>query len=179
MDEAFAAVYNQILLEVASSVEKALNDAKPHLKKRIEADVYKVYSPTVYKRRSDDSTLGVSLAAQAITEPYTSVIKPGGGNVNGMLQVTSRLYYNPQGNHKRKKWHTADYDDLIGRIEKKSPPYTWGQAQVPERPFWQNFVDEMVGGGELERLFVDAMKSAEPTIVADGNITEDASDREY
>lgn len=179
MDEAFRKAYNEIIFEVADAVEKALNNAKPHLKDRIEKDVYKVYSPTVYKRRSDDQSLGVSLAAQAIAEPYSSVIKPGGGNVNGTLQITSRLYYNPQGNHKRKKWHTADYYDLIGRIEKKDPPYTWGQAQVPERPFWQNFVDEMVGGGELEKLFVDAMKSAEPTIVADGDITEDSTDRNY
>lgn len=179
MDEVFRTAYNQILLEVADAVEKALTDARPHLKDRIEKDVYSVYTPKVYKRRSENAGLGTPLSVQAITDANSKVIKPGGGASGSTFSVTSRLYFNPQGDHAKKKWHTADYDDLISRIEKKSPPYTWGQNKVPPRPFWQNFIDEMVGGGELEKLFVDAMRSAEPTIVADGNIKEDASDRNY
>lgn len=180
-DEAIREVMNALIVEIAEALPEVMDNAKDTLKKHIDEDVLSesVYKPKVYKRRSDNNGLGVSLSAQAQMEPYTKIIAPTGGNVGGKLKITSRLYFNPSGAHKYEKWHTADYNELIGRIEKKSPAYTWGQDQVPPRPFWQRFIDEMIGGGEIEASFVDAMRRKGETVTADGGVTEDPYDREY
>ena len=179
-DKDFRQVMNTLVTEINAALPIVMNDARDTLKKHIDEDVYdeSIYKPKRYKRRSNNSGLGISLGAQVYMEPYTKVIPPAGGNVNGKLVIKSRLYYNPSGEHKYPKWNTANDNELIGRIEKKNPAYTWGNDKVPMRPFWQKFVDDMVDGGELEKSFVDAMKASEE-IVADGNITEDPFDREY
>ena len=179
-DPGFRKAMNDLVAEISAALPIVMNDARDTLKKHIDEDVYSegIYYPKVYKRRSDNSEMGVSLGAQVYTE-NTKIIPPAGGNVNGKLQITTRIYFNPSGGHKYKKWHTADYNDLIGRIEKKDPAYTWGQEKVPARPFWQKFVDEMVDGGEFEKSFVDAMRGAEPSITADGSIVEETFDRDY
>ena len=169
---------NTLIYELDSAVSETMLDAKDSLRKHIREDVYdeSVYSPKVYKRRSENDGLGTPL--DYLEEPNARIIPPAGGNVNGNLVVTSRIYYNPTGEHKYKKWHTADHNDLIGRIEKKEPRYTWGQNKVPPRPFWQNFITEMVDNQELEKNFVRHMSGKED-IVADGAIVEEISDREY
>ena len=177
---------NTLINEIRDASETAIDDARDVLKKHITQDVYKAYSPTAYKRRSDDSAMGTPLSDM---DAYSKIIKPAGGNVSGNLVVTSRLFYNPEGGHKVAKWssksakkgkgvNNVDFNDLIGRIEKKSPAYNWGQDMVPPRPFWQNFVDDMVTNELLEKRFVEALKGSE-NVVADGNIVEDSFDREY
>ena len=167
---------NTLIQEIADAEKSALAEAQDALKRHIVSDVYQAYSPTVYKRRSKNSAMGTPLTNM---DAYSDIIEPAGGNVNGNLQVTSRLYYNPQGGHKVQKWHDKDFNDLIGRIEKKSPAYRWGNNLVPERPFWQEFISEMIDQKELEKAFVWALSANEPTVIADGKIFEDAHDREY
>lgn len=188
-DPDFRNVLNTIVGEIAAALPNVMNNARDTLKKHIDEDVYEAYTPEVYRRRSDNPDMGVSLGAQAYQEPYTKVIPPAGGNVGGKLVITSKLYYNPSGEHKYPIWSSGsgkrpkwvlnlDGNELISRIEKKSPAYNWGQDKVPARPFWQRFVDEMVDGGELEKSFVSAMSGKEK-IVADGNVFEDSFDRDY
>lgn len=178
-DKQLRGYLNTLISEIDSAISDTMLDAKDALRKHIREDVYSesVYSPKVYRRRSEHKGLGTPL--DYLEKPNAQIIPPSGGNVNGHLVVTSRLYYNPTGEHKKAKWHTADHSDLIGRIEKKSPPYTWGQDQVPPRPFWQNFINEMVGDGELEKSFVRHLKRTEKDVVSDGALTEDRNDREY
>ena len=177
-DAQLSAFMNTLATNIGTAAETALDDAKETLRQKILSEVESddVYKPKVYKRRSEKTGRGTPLSDM---KAYARIIKAAGGNVNGRLQVTSRLYYNPQGGHTVQRWHTADYDDLIGRIEKKSPAYTWGRDKVPARPFWQHFIDEMVDQKELEKAFVWAMSGSEPTIKVDGNLVEDTYDREY
>lgn len=177
-DQLYREIMNLLVPEVAAAYPIILDNARDTLKKHIDKDVYDAYEPVVYKRRSDDHKYGISLGAQVYSEPFTKVIPATNFNSGGRLGFTARIWFNPSGEHKVKKWNTASGNDLIGRIEKKSPAYTWGQDEVPARPFWQRFIDEMVGGGEFENSFVDAMRGTED-IVADGNVIEDPSDRDY
>lgn len=117
-------------------------DMKDSLQEHIRTDVYSEYKPKVYKRRREYAGFGPALIN--IDRNSVPIIKPGKGGA----QVG--IIYMPSGEHERERWHTADGDDLIGRIEKKDPPYTWDAKKrkpIPPRPFWQNFVDEMVGSG--------------------------------
>lgn len=138
------------------------------LARHIEKDVYdeSVYYPKVYKRRSENFSLGTPLNNVSVNaKPLVDHMRAG-------------IDYQPTGEHAVKKWGgvegrwgRADGDRLIARIEKLSPPYTWGQDKVPARPFWQNFVTEMVEGGEAERTFFSAMDRQGPDwhLEADGS----------
>ena len=187
IDEDVRQFKNELIKNIVSALPSVMDDARSHLKKHIDEDVYSksVYSPKVYKRRSDDNSWGTPLNNM---EANTQVVSPSGGNVGGQLMVTTTLYYHPTGEHTVNKWssttttptvNNVDNDDLIARIEKKDPAYNWGQGEVPPRPFWQKFITEMVDNGELEKLFVDAMKGKDATTVADGQIYEQPLDREY
>lgn len=182
LDAEDKACFNELLKEIEDAVEEALQNSTEILKEHIITDVYShsVYEPKVYKRRSENSGMGVPLSD---VKAYAHTLeKPAGGNANGTLWASSRLHYldyNPSGKHRRRKWSGTNGDDLIGRIEKKDPAYNWGQDQVPPRPFWQNFITEMVVGKKLETLFCDALREKEPSVVADGLILEESEDREY
>lgn len=159
--------------ELGPSVYKALNavadDMKEILVRRIEIDVYKAYpKPKQYKRRSKDTTRGIPLID----------VK---NNVWPVNKGTTLVFdYAPTGEHVRGDWHTADADDLIGRIEKKDPPYfPRAQAKVPPRPFWHNFVDEILENGLAERLFVNAMKANGEEVIETGDLIREPNDGDY
>ena len=80
------------------------------------------------------------------------------------------------------EFNKVDGDDLIGRIEKHDPEYNWlpkKGKQIPNRPFWQNFVDEMVDDAELERFFVNAMKTQGFEIEIGCGVERETSDGKY
>lgn len=180
MDKELYAAMTELSKEVSDAMQNALDRSKDFLKKHIENDVYaSPYSPKVYQPRHKNPSLGAPLSDM---ESYSDTLPiPIGGVTGNGLMLTSALTYLPKGSHRKKKWDTANGNELIGRIERKNPSYTWENPNnsIPERPFWQNFIDEMVQGGELERLFVDALKTKEPSAKADGNIEEEQSDRNY
>lgn len=184
-DMQLRAFLNTLIGEISDASTVAMEESKESLKDHIVNDVYKAYTPKAYKRRSENPLLGTPLSD---LDAYSHTIKPSGGNVGGNLVVTTKLYYNPRGSHavarwssdapQKKKIKNVDDNELIGRIEKKDPAYNWGNSKVPERPFWQEFVREMVDGGRLEKAFVRAMKPKEQ-VVADGNIVAETYDTEY
>ena len=61
-----------------------------------------------------------------------------------------------------------DGDDLVNRIEKNDPAYNWGR-RPKNRPFFRNFVEEMLGG-RAEETLVRAMNGADATL----ELAEDA-----
>ena len=68
---------------------------------------------------------------------------------------------------------------MINRIEKSDPDYNWNRMRGPEnRPFFRNFVEEMIEGQRAENILVASMNAADPTlsVVVDGNITRENED---
>ena len=189
-DDIYREIMNALIPEISDAYNDVLNNARDTLKKHIDEDVYDAYEPVVYMRRSKKAEYGISLGAQVYMDAYTRTIPPASIRAGGKLGFTARIWYHPDGSHKVNRWsshpnteipswiNNVDDSELISRIEKKSPAYNWGQGKVPPRPFWQQFVDEMVDGGEFEKSFVNAMRATE-NIVADGNVVEDPSDRSY
>lgn len=157
--------------EISAAMAKAMDDVgadmQEALARHIETDVYPAYSPKMYERRYDNG----GLVAQARS---AKVYNHGAG---------VSLEYKPDGTHPTVSgWHKVDGDDLIGRIEKHSPEYNWlpkRGKQIPNRPFWQNFVDEMVDEAELERFFVNAMKAQGFEIEIGGGIERESQDGQY
>lgn len=147
-------------------------DMRACLTEHIVDDVYDAYDPDYYTRRlSDGGLLDIPKNTAGSPPPFVS----GDG-------VEIELQYEPDGatdglgnvvdNH-------VDGDDLINRIEKKNPPYNWNMVDgnMPERPFFRNFVEEMIGG-RAEKTMVFGMNAADPAlgVAADGGMVRESED---
>lgn len=169
--ESLESDFDAFKTELAAAIGKAMDDVGANMQealaRHIETDVYAAYKPRMYVRRYDNG----GLVAQA----RTARIYNHGAGVS--------IEYKPDGMHPTVPgWNKVHGDDLIGRIEKHDPEYNWlpkKGKKIPNRPFWQNFVDEMVDDGELERLFQDAMANRGITIEIGEGVTKEPNDGHY
>lgn len=168
----------RVAKELANLVYADMKDA---LEQHIREDVYQEYpDPKMYKRRKDDPRRGTSLLASVEDKEYTKQIGPYDYSTG---QVVAGLSYEPTGEHENWRWSDVSGDELIGRIEKKEPKYNWEpkDGEIPKRPFWQRFVEEMIEGGRFARVVEDELKRmgiAEPTDHITG-VTRENADGNY
>ena len=135
------------------------------LQKHIQTDVYDAYTPQSYMRRIDYGGGTPIISAK---------------NMDLQLNKMSLTFsYEPSGRNTR--YPNSDFvngDELINAIENSD--YTWkGTDNIPERHFWNNFVDDMVGAsGQAERIFVKGMNTAQPDLQVklDGNMHTDGNE---
>lgn len=135
------------------------------LQKHIQTEVYNGYEPLSYERRVTHGGGTPIISAKNMDM-----------EINGM-SLTFR--YEPSG--KNTRYPTSKYvdgDQLINAIENSK--YTWdGTEDIPERHFWNHFVDEMLGAnGQAEKILIKGMNNAEPDlqVKADGRIEQDRQD---
>lgn len=168
---------NPALEKANESVAQAMRDA---LARHIAKDVYSAYDRKMYRRRG---------AAGGLLGQAESMESGAGGMISDSARA--KIQYMPDGGHPdagkwaKKRVKPVHSDDLIGRIEKHSPEYSFlpKNGTIPNRPFWQNFVNEMVDGGGIETAWVSAMKAVLPAgwklDMSDGGVQRDGSDGEY
>lgn len=150
---------------------EALNDVGADMQgvlaKHIETDVYPAYSPSVYERRGNNGGL-IAQAMEAKIYPHG----PGGISIE----------FKPDGGHPTESaWAEVHGDSLIGRIEKHSPEYHWlpKRRKIPNRPFWQNFVRELIDDGTVEYYYAAAMRRRGIDLVEDGRVIREPNDGSY
>lgn len=169
--ELTALLKTELQAALSSTLDDVGLDMREALARHLETDVYaaSVYTPKVYERRMGNGGLMASAEKARIYNSGTYVA----------------VEFKPDGLHKNPEW-SSDIapDDLIGRIERHNPEYNWlpKKKKLPNRPFWQNFVNEMVDEGELERSFVAAFKSHwddKKDIVVDGELEREPADGTY
>jgi len=119
------------------------------LQQHIQTDVYNAYTPRVYKRRSDNPSLGLPLPDKAYF--YTPIPN------NGRLEFE----YLPSGDHQNPDWVTRHGDELIRQLQNGYKYITEIEGEevtkeVPARPFWDNFFEEQMNGG-LTSAFINGM----------------------
>lgn len=146
-------------------------DATACLREHVEADVYSKFEPFAYVRRGGNG--GLADVKQNSTTPSPTVTPSG---------VEIQFVYTPDGrtdgDGNAIEPH-IDGDALINRIEKSDPDYNWNRMRGPEnRPFFRNFVEEMIEGQRAESTLVAAMNAADPSlgVVADGGIIREDED---
>lgn len=156
----------------------ALRDGmRETLSKHVVKDVYKAYQPIKYARRGDAG----GLQTQALNATSHADVSSDGTNY--------RIYINfsPNGNHSMEsEWaedgvYPVHGDDLIGRIESWNPRYSYPprHKRLPRRPFWQNFISEMVDDGMAEHIFASAMREQGEEVIEDGSIIREPGDGDY
>ena len=176
--------------------ESVGNVMKETLEYRIEEDVYKEYTPRVYPRRSEHPGYGVALNNMEKTVTLYPKSIPGKAEVTFMYQPSGEHsgtfgdFYDDKKLlriHKKAsdpiKPNPVHGDDLIRRIEtgrgydyrpssKDKHPFT------EPRPFWANFVAEMLEGGEFDRAVKSAF-AAEGIDIQDVHTERENSDGNY
>ena len=170
LDEDLKAFQAELAGKVTASMDGVGERMKDALAAHIETDVYGAYSPRQYKRRSEDGSRGKPLSDMTAN---AKVYNKGAG---------LSLHYKPTGDHEIRKWSGVDGDDLIGRIEKKDPMYHFypTEGEIPDRPFWQNFVSEMIEGGALDDYFAAEMLLQGIVVEReDGGVLREPGDGEY
>lgn len=163
--------------------EAVVTELRDVLGFHIRHDVYEAYTPTGevhYKRRKDNGDFGTSLLKSADKDHAESIFDLEHGG-----RWKSGIRYEPTAEHENWRWSDPDLkpDELIGRIEKKEPQYNFNpiRGEIPDRPFWQDFVTEMIEGGRFASTLEKILKEqgiAEPSDTITG-ITRDSSDGNY
>ena len=118
------------------------------LQRHVMEDWYYVYKPYVYKRRTDDPSLGTPLG--------------DGANISSEVSGHSLTFtYTPTGEHQNGAWSDRHGDELIEWIQE-------GGTGIPPRPFWNNFLEEQ-RNGEIMNAFILGMGEKYPVIAEGGD----------
>ena len=165
INKEYKAFNTKVYKGVQAGLTAVGSELTKQLQKHIQTEVYDAYTPQSYMRRIDYGG-------------GTPIISPK--NMDLQLNKMSLTFsYEPSGRNTRyPNSKFVDGDDLINAIENSD--YTWnGTEHIPERHFWNNFVDDMVGAsGQAERIFVKGMNTAQPDlqVKADGNMHTDGNE---
>ena len=164
--------FKNVLMSYAMTALFSVQDAMFNsLHEHINKDVYDVYHPTDYPRRKDNPQFGTPLDDVlnygSLIGPFNKIYASGDFSLHGGIS------YDPRGEHcgttadldPDSKYYDADNpkplkpnpvheNDLIRRIE-TGEGYDWKVPKVvyKGRPFWQNFVKEMIEGGQIAVAF--------------------------
>lgn len=166
-EQDMAALEKQVKDAFRASRPALAEEMRQCLREHVEEDVYAKVQPTKYVRREDNGGL-IDMSANATV--YSDE-RDGGMNLT--------LLYHPSGATDGEGESIdphVDGDDLINRIEKKDPEYNW-RRKPKKRPFFRNFVEEMLGG-RAEETLVRTMNGADPTLglAADMGMIRDEDD---
>lgn len=186
VDKDYKAFNTSVFHGIHAGLVSIGSELTKQLQQHIRTDVYNAYSPKSYPRRSNHPQFGTPLEST--------------DNMDLQIGKLSLAFnYEPSGSHSGKNRDRIDWselsddlkkspdkpikpnpvhgDDLIRRIE-TGTGYDW-DVEVPERHFWNNFVEEAIGEhGWTEKLLVKTMNETEKKLqaVADGRIVRDGND---
>lgn len=168
LEEDLAALETEVKNAFRASRKALADDMRSCLEDHIEADVYDEFQPQKYVRRRDSGGLS---DMQANTTVYSD---------EGLGGMELTLLYQPDGSRDGEGSeieNAVSGDDLVSRIEKKDPEYNW-RRKPKKRPFFRNFVEEMIEGRRVEDTLVAAMNAADPALglAADGDVTRESDD---
>lgn len=187
---------DKVMQRVADCI---FEDMKETLAYRIEEDVYKQYTPDIYPRRSENPGFGTPLTDMDKNVLGGAKGSPGGayihfdyiptgahsgvfGDVISDERVLMRLGVQADDPIKPPE-KQADGNALIRRIE-TGKGYDWkpnkkkAKKFTDERPFWQNFVNELIEGNGLAYAAKQAFKR-EGIEVSDISAEREQNDGNY
>lgn len=140
LDEDLKSLTEKIDTAVTAGLHTVLGDFKDALASHVQEDAYKQYKPRKYKRTG----------AMGNKDNMT-------GNVSGnVLDFLYEFETESDGNY------YEDSDDVI-RVVQSGKNYLWG-VKIDPRPFWDNFINEQLIGGQAEVSFVRGMNAKDSTL---------------
>ncbi len=147
------------------------SELTPALQRHVQRDVYAAYTPELYQRRFNHPQYGRSLFSEK-NMSWNLVHRSGG-------QRGVEFTYEPSGQntHYPTSYYYADADSLITVLQSDNG-YLWlkNGGIGEKRPFWNNFVDEVVKEGD--KWFVQGFNEYDPELqaVSDGSLVREVDD---
>ena len=162
--------------KIANALKGLRDDMRGSLADHVQKDVYDAYKdPNEYERRG----LNGGLQGQALNATSHATIESMDG-------THYRIYiqFQPDGNHPDShQWKEPPVhgDDFIGRIENWNPkyPYPPRHRRLPKRPFWKNFVEDMVDNGSADVSFATALRAQDEEVLEDFDVEREPGDGDY
>lgn len=121
------------------ALDGVITETKDRLKQHVKKDVYDRWKPTEYIRRDKNGGIIDIDGSSGVNGPFPQT---QGKNIAAGFE----LRYRPSGESAQWKY-PANNNELIGRIE-SGTGYEWREHPGP-RPFWTNFVNEMIEQNEF------------------------------
>lgn len=162
----FEAITPRINKAVSAGLNAVSSDMKAALKRHIELDVYSAYDPIDYLRRSENPSYGTPLNSDE--------------NIGATVSDNTLIFgYVPTGEHSLYDDEGLDNDELI-KVISLAEGYQWyvKKRKIPARPFWNNFISEIIQGGQAEISFVGGINNADKELnaVQTGQISLDGNE---
>lgn len=151
LDEDMAAIEQRFAAALTGALPALKDEMAQCLAEHVQKDVYDRFTPTEYQRRGDDGGLADIEGNAAFTVGEDSVA----------------MDYQPSGESEQVE-NPLNGDALIGRIEHLNPEYDWTR-KPPARPFFENFVTELIEGGRAEETLVRAMNARDGGLFIEAN----------
>lgn len=140
IDEDFDKFLPNVNKAVTAGLKTVLSDFQESLASHVQTDVYAAYKPLDYVRSGamgDKSNMTGAVNGNTLKFEYTFPTE---------MTENYGLYF-------------AESDDVIKAIQDSNYLWNVGNMEIPERPFWDNFVTEQLIGGQAEKSLVNGMNS--------------------
>ena len=151
-------------------------DLPPLLQQHVRDDVYDEYAPDKYLRRSEYPEYGVPI--DDIRNMYSKAYPQSRHMVFQYFHKGAHSLYDDNPTYPQ----YISGDELLDVLESGSG-YSWevGKKNIPPRPYWSNFVTDVVEKGKAERAFGSGFNTSGIGIkaVTDGNIKRDGQETEF
>ncbi len=169
LDGEITTAIGSIMQDCQAALDGVAAEAKDALFRHISDDVYKKWSPSEYVRRYEDGGLIDFSITPTITGPASEI---RGKKFASVFEMR----YKPDG--QSEQWRApADGDALIHRIESGNG-YEWGKHPGP-RPFWTNFVNEMIDQNQFADSFLRNMALLGETVEGTAEVIRTDGDGDY
>lgn len=165
IDKNFDAVMKEIDNAVNYGLEVVGTEMRGSLQVHIMDDVYEQYEPEVYLRRVDYPEYGVSMMDSS--------------NIEEQIE-NGRLHFSYAFSGVNTAFEGAPYykqSDKIIKAIQDGVNYSW-DVDIEPRPFWDNFVADMIDKGMAEQYLVKAMNYYDDRlqVKGDGKVIKDGND---
>lgn len=151
LDEDLAALEQRFRAALAASLPTLKEEMATCLFEHVQGDVYEKFDPKEYIRRGE----------------YGGLADIDGNTQFTVSEDSVSMDYQPSGESEQVE-NPLDGDALIGRIEHLDPPYDWTR-RPPARPFFENFLTEMIEDNRAEETLVRAMNQQDAELQIEAN----------
>lgn len=129
------------------------NEMAAALQRHVKNDVYAAYKPKSYKRTGEmgdisNTTSTIDKASNTLAFEYRFGTE------------SARPYF-------------KDSDQVIAAVQDSDYLWNVGNREIPERPFWDNFFNELFSDNRVDEYFASGMNQSTPSLRAtavDGSV---------
>lgn len=149
--------YEEQLQTIGKAIPAGLsvvgNEMAAALQRHVKNDVYAAYKPKSYKRTGEMGDIS----------NMTSTID----------KASNTLAFEYRFGTESARPYFKDSDQVIAAVQDSDYLWNVGNREIPERPFWDNFFNELFSDNRVDEYFASGMNQSTPSLRAtavDGSV---------